>query len=66
MNRPLRPLAALATVALIAAGCSSGSAESASTAPVPPASNRPGGMTILNAAMRGCGNLLKEAAEGQR
>ena len=31
-----------------------------------PSSNRPGGMTILNAAMRGCGNLLKEAAGGQR
>jgi len=31
-----------------------------------PSSNRPGGMTILNAAMRKCGNVLREAAGGQR
>ena len=31
-----------------------------------PSSNRPGGMTTLNAAMRKCGNILKEAAGGQR
>jgi hypothetical protein len=30
-----------------------------------PSSNRPGGMTILNAAMHKCGNLLGEAAGGQ-
>jgi len=30
-----------------------------------PSSNRPGGMTILNAAMRKCGNVLREAAGGQ-
>jgi hypothetical protein len=30
-----------------------------------PSSNRPGGMDILNAAMRKCGNLVKEAAGGQ-
>ena len=30
-----------------------------------PSSNRPGGMTILNAAMRKCGNVLGEAAGGQ-
>ena len=27
-----------------------------------PSSNRPGGMTILNAAMKKCGALLREAA----
>jgi hypothetical protein len=31
-----------------------------------PSSNKPGGMDILNAAMRKCGNVLKEAAGGQR
>jgi hypothetical protein len=31
-----------------------------------PSSNRPGGMTILNAAMHKCGNVLGEAAGGQR
>ena len=31
-----------------------------------PSSNRPGGMTILNAAMQKCGNVLEEAAGGQR
>ena len=30
-----------------------------------PSSNRPGGMTILNAAMQKCGNVLGEAAGGQ-
>ena len=30
-----------------------------------PSSNRPGGMTILNAAMRKCGKVLGEAAGGQ-
>ena len=30
-----------------------------------PSSNRPGGMAILNAAMRKCGDVLKEAAGGQ-
>jgi hypothetical protein len=30
-----------------------------------PSSNRPGGMTILNAAMHKCGNVLGEAAGGQ-
>ena len=30
-----------------------------------PSSNRPGGMAILNAAMRKCGHVLKEAAGGQ-
>ena len=30
-----------------------------------PSSNRPGGMTILNAAMQKCGNVLSEAAGGQ-
>jgi hypothetical protein len=30
-----------------------------------PSSNRPGGMTILNAAMHKCGYVLKEAAGGQ-
>jgi hypothetical protein len=30
-----------------------------------PSSNRPGGMTILNAAMEKCGNVLGEAAGGQ-
>jgi hypothetical protein len=30
-----------------------------------PSSNRPGGMTILNAAMHKCGSVLKEAAGGQ-
>jgi len=30
-----------------------------------PSSNRPGGMTILNAAMQECGNVLGEAAGGQ-
>ena len=31
-----------------------------------PSSNRPGGMTVLNAAMHKCGNVLGEAAGGQR
>jgi hypothetical protein len=31
-----------------------------------PSSNRPGGMTILNAAMKTCGPILKLAAGGQR
>jgi hypothetical protein len=31
-----------------------------------PSSNKPGGMDILNAAMRKCGSVLKEAAGGQR
>ena len=31
-----------------------------------PSSNRPGGMAILNAAMRKCGNVLGEAVRGQR
>jgi hypothetical protein len=31
-----------------------------------PSSNKPGGMDILNAAMRKCGNVLKAAAGGQR
>ena len=30
-----------------------------------PSSNKPGGMAILNAAMRKCGYVLKEAAGGQ-
>jgi hypothetical protein len=30
-----------------------------------PSSNRPGGMTVLNAAMRKCGKVLGEAAGGQ-
>jgi hypothetical protein len=30
-----------------------------------PSSNRPGGMTILNAAMKACGKLLGRAAGGQ-
>jgi hypothetical protein len=30
-----------------------------------PSSNRPGGMTILNAATHKCGYVLKEAAGGQ-
>jgi len=30
-----------------------------------PSSNKPGGMTILNAAMHKCGSVLKEAAGGQ-
>jgi hypothetical protein len=30
-----------------------------------PSSNRPGGMTTLNAAMRKCGGVLKEAVGGQ-
>ena len=30
-----------------------------------PSSNRPGGMTILNAAMQKCGPILKRAAGGQ-
>jgi hypothetical protein len=30
-----------------------------------PSSNKPGGMTILNAAMHKCGNVLGEAAGGQ-
>ncbi|MEA2471724.1 MAG: hypothetical protein QOE38_2723 [Thermoleophilaceae bacterium] len=30
-----------------------------------PSSNRPGGMTILNAATQKCGHVLKEAAGGQ-
>ena len=30
-----------------------------------PSSNRPGGMTILNAAMQKCRNVLREAAGGQ-
>jgi hypothetical protein len=30
-----------------------------------PSSNKPGGMAILNAAMKKCGNILKEAAGGQ-
>jgi hypothetical protein len=30
-----------------------------------PSSNRPGGMDILNAAMKKCGNVLGEAAGGQ-
>ena len=30
-----------------------------------PSSNRPGGMAILNAAMRKCGDVLEEAAGGQ-
>ena len=30
-----------------------------------PSSNRPGGMTILNAAMQKCGYVLEEAAGGQ-
>jgi hypothetical protein len=30
-----------------------------------PSSNRPGGMTILNAATRKCGKVLKLAAGGQ-
>jgi len=30
-----------------------------------PSSNRPGGMTILNAAMKKCGHVLGEAAGGQ-
>ena len=30
-----------------------------------PSSNRPGGMTMLNAAMHRCGHVLKEAAGGQ-
>jgi hypothetical protein len=30
-----------------------------------PSSNKPGGMAILNAAMRKCGNVLGEAAGGQ-
>jgi hypothetical protein len=31
-----------------------------------PSSNRPGGMTILNAAMHKCGSILELAAGGQR
>src|SRR4051794_9420988 len=31
-----------------------------------PSSNRPGGMTILNAATRRCGSILKRSAGGQR
>jgi hypothetical protein len=31
-----------------------------------PSSNRPGGMTILNAATRKCGSILRLAAGGQR
>ena len=31
-----------------------------------PSSNRPGGMTILNAATQKCGRILKSAAGGQR
>lgn len=31
-----------------------------------PSSNRPGGMTILNAAIHACGAILKSAAGGQR
>jgi hypothetical protein len=31
-----------------------------------PSSNRPGGMTILNAAMHTCGSILGRAAGGQR
>jgi hypothetical protein len=31
-----------------------------------PSANRPGGMTILNAAMQKCGKLVQEAAGGQR
>jgi hypothetical protein len=31
-----------------------------------PSSNRPGGMTILNAATKACGSVLKSAAGGQR
>ncbi len=31
-----------------------------------PSSNKPGGMAILNAAMRKCGNVLGSAAGGQR
>jgi hypothetical protein len=31
-----------------------------------PSSNRPGGMTILNAATQKCGSILKAAAGGQR
>jgi hypothetical protein len=30
-----------------------------------PSSNQPGGMNILNAAMKKCGNVLEEAAGGQ-
>jgi hypothetical protein len=30
-----------------------------------PSSNKPGGMTILNAAMQKCGHVLEEAAGGQ-
>jgi hypothetical protein len=30
-----------------------------------PSSNRPGGMTILNAATQKCGSILKRAAGGQ-
>jgi len=30
-----------------------------------PSSNKPGGMAILNAAMRKCGHVLKQAAGGQ-
>jgi hypothetical protein len=31
-----------------------------------PSSNRPGGMTILNAATHTCGSILRLAAGGQR
>jgi hypothetical protein len=31
-----------------------------------PSSNKPGGMTILNAATRKCGSILKRSAGGQR
>ena len=31
-----------------------------------PSSNKPGGMTILNAAVHKCGAVLKLAAGGQR
>lgn len=31
-----------------------------------PSSNRPGGMTILNAAVQKCRNVLGEAVGGQR
>ena len=31
-----------------------------------PSANRPGGMTVLNAAMHKCGSILKLAAGGQR
>ena len=31
-----------------------------------PSSNKPGGMTLLNAATKACGTLLGEAAGGQR